>query len=368
MADYKLLTPGPLTTSETVKQEMLFDHCTWDNDYKIITQEIRAKLLNIANLSNQYFTCVLMQGSGSFGVESVLTSIPKKDEKVLIVTNGVYGKRMVEIVQHADIPYIVYEEDYNKVPDGQKVAEILEGDSNIQYVAMVHSETTTGILNDIESIGTVVNRFNKTFIVDAMSSFGGIEIDFERAHIDFLISSSNKCIQGVPGFSFILANKEKLIYSKGNARSLCLDLYDQWQQMDKDGKWRYTSPTHSVLAFHKALQELEEEGGISKRFQRYQKNNQLLINKLNEIGIHSYLDESIQGPIITTFYFPQNANFNFEQMYNYVKERGYAIYPGKLTDVNTFRIGNIGEIYPEDIEKVCSIIETFLKEIKDVEH
>ncbi|MEG0367863.1 MAG: 2-aminoethylphosphonate--pyruvate transaminase, partial [Coprobacillus sp.] len=237
----------------------------------------------------------------------------------------------------------------------------LEKDPAITHVAMVHSETTSGILNDIEAVAKVVKSMNKVFIVDAMSSFGGIDIEVGQLGIDFIISSANKCIQGVPGFSFVIANKQLLIESKGKARSLSLDLYDQWLTMNKDGKWRFTSPTHVVLAFSKAIDELLEEGGIAARFKRYNDNNRLLIEKMAEMGMKSYVDLEYQGPIITTFYYPEGKSFAFEDMYNFIKERGYAIYPGKLTTAQTFRIGNIGEIYEEDVLKLCDIIEEFLK-------
>lgn len=362
MKNYKLLTPGPLTTTDTVKKEMLFDHCTWDDDYKQITQEIRKELLKLAHVSEEDYTVVLMQGSGTFGVESVLTSVIGEDEKLLIAANGAYGKRMASIAEHAKIDYVLYEEDFDKVPDAGKIAEYLDEDAKITHVAMVHSETTSGILNDIESVAKAVKERGKTFIVDAMSSFGGVDIQVGELGIDFIISSANKCIQGVPGFSIIICRRDKLMESKGKARSLSLDLYDQWETMEKDGKWRFTSPTHVVLAFRQALRELEEEGGIEKRQERYEKNNQILIENLADLGIRPYVGADVQGPIITTFYYPEHHNFSFQDMYQYIKERGYAIYPGKVTDADTFRIGNIGEIYPEDMVKVTAIISEFLKE------
>ena len=362
MKNYKLLTPGPLTTTDSVKKEMMFDHCTWDDDYKSITLDIRKKLLNMAHVSEEEYTVVLMQGSGTFGVESVLTSVIGNDEKLLIVANGAYGERMVDIAEHAGIFHIVYNEVYYKVPDAQRIADILDKDPGITHVSMVHSETTSGILNDIESVAKVVRARNRTMIVDAMSSFGGVDIPVGEWGIDFIISSANKCIQGVPGFSFIIANREKLIASEGKARSLSLDLYDQWETMNKDGKWRFTSPTHVVLAFSQALKEMEEEGGIPARSRRYVENNKLLIEKMAELGIRPYIDAEHQGPIITTFYYPENHKFSFTEMYTYIKDRGYAIYPGKVTEADTFRIGNIGEIYKEDILRLMEILTDFLKE------
>ena len=284
MPNYKLLTPGPLTTTDTVKKEMLFDHCTWDDDYKKITLSIREKLLNLAHVSEPEYTVVLMQGSGTFGVESVLTSVIGEEDTLLIAANGAYGERMGDIARHAGIHYLMYEEDYNKIPSAEKIREILAEHPEITHVSMVHSETTSGILNDIASVAKVVKGAGKTFIVDAMSSFGGVDIPVGDLEIDFIISSANKCIQGVPGFSFIICNREKLMESKGKARSLSLDLYDQWETMNKDGKWRFTSPTHVVLAFAQALKEMEEEGGIVARAKRYEENNRLLIQKMAEMG------------------------------------------------------------------------------------
>lgn len=360
MINYKLLTPGPLTTSRAVKEEMLVDHCTWDDDYKYITQKIRSELLKLAHVTSDEYTAVLMQGSGTFGVESVLTSAIGENNKLLILTNGAYGERMVEIAKYAKLKYCVYNSNYNSSPDEVEVEKILSEDLDITHISVVHCETTTGILNDIESIARLAKRYNKKIIIDAMSSFGGVDIDVKELNLDFIISSANKCIQGVPGFSFIICKKDELIKCKGNSNSLSLDLYSQWVEMEKDGKWRFTSPTHVVLGFAKAIEELQAEGGVSYRYKRYHDNNRRLIERMREIGFKSYIDEKYQSPIITSFIYPE-GKFNFLNMYNYVKERGYAIYPGKISDADTFRIGNIGEIYSEDIEKICDIFDEYYR-------
>ena len=360
--NYKLLTPGPLTTTDTVKREMLFDHCTWDDDYKAITQRIRAGLLELAHVSEPDYTAVLMQGSGTFGVESVLTSVVGSEDRLLICANGAYGLRMTEIARHAGLDYVLYRQEDNRQPDAAQVARLLREDPAITHVSMVHSETTSGILNDIEAVGRVVKDAGRVFIVDAMSSFGGVDIPMAEYGIDFLISSANKCIQGVPGFSFILARRSLLEQSAGKARSLSLDLYDQWQTMEKDGKWRFTSPTHVVLAFAKAMEELAQEGGIPARAARYAANQRLLVERLGALGFQPYLDPAVQGPIITSFYYPAGSAFSFREMYDYIKARGYVLYPGKVMEADTFRVGNIGEIYAEDIEKLAAIMADFLKE------
>ncbi len=359
MINYKLLTPGPLTTSEGVKNEMMVDHCTWDNDYKEITQEIRANLLKIAHVDENEYTSVLMQGSGSFGVESVIISAVGEEDKILIISNGAYGERMVQTAKQAKRKYEVYTCHYNEKPNADEIAKILENDNSITHVIMVHCETTSGILNDINTIAKVAKNAGCTFIVDAMSSFGGIDIDVKRLDIDFIISSANKCIQGVPGFSFIVCKREALEKCKGKSTSLSLDLYDQWVEMEKDGKWRFTSPTHVVLAFSKALKELEIEGGVTARERRYRENNKILIDGLEGLGIKTYVDRVHQSPIITTFFYPDNKKFNFSEMYEFIKERGYAIYPGKVTNADTFRIGNIGEIYSDDMNKLCGIFSEY---------
>lgn len=363
MKNYKLLTPGPLTTTEAVKKEMLFDRCTWDDEYKSITQKIRKELLDIGNVNEEDYTAVLMQGSGTFAVESVITSTVGQKDKLLIIANGAYGERIGQIAEHISLNHVIYNNEYDEHPDMDKVKEILDKDTEITHIAMVHCETTTGILNPIEHLSVIAKEYNKTLIIDAMSSFGGIPIDIKALGIDYLISSANKCIQGVPGFGFVIAKKEKLEKCKGISRSLSLDLYDQYKGMDKDGKWRFTSPTHVVAAFSKALDELKEEGGVEGRYNRYKNNNLVLRKKLKEIGIESYIEEEKQSPIITTFAFPTDA-FSFNEFYSFIKERGFVIYPGKLTDVDTFRIGNIGEIYEEDINKLCEIIEEYVKGMK----
>ncbi|WIK64152.1 2-aminoethylphosphonate--pyruvate transaminase [Gleimia hominis] len=358
--NYKLLTPGPLTTTDSVKQQMLFDHCTWDSDYMQITEGIRARLLELGHCDPAEYTVVLMQGSGTFGVESVLTSVVGMDDKVLLCTNGAYGDRQVQMCDHAGVNYVRYNVEYDQVPDPQRIEQILDADPSITHVSMVHSETTSGLLNDIQPVGELTAERDITFIVDAMSSFGGMEIPVQQWHIDFLVSSANKCIQGVPGFSFIIARRQPLEASKGQARSLSLDLWDQWHTLEQaGGKWRYTSPTHVVLAFAQALEELAAEGGIPARAARYAHNNHRLITRMCALGFRTYLEDH-QGPFITTFYYPDAVQVDFADMYAFIKERGYAIYPGKLTNEETFRVANMGEIYTSDIDQVTDLFAQYL--------
>ena len=355
---YKLLTPGPLTTTETVKEAMQIDRCTWDEDYKNMTQEIRTGLLKLAYADNGDYTTVLMQGSGTFGVESVLSGVISSTDKVLVLQNGAYSKRMVEMCDYHGIKYVVYEEDYAHVPDPAIVEDVLKSDGNITHISMVHSETTSGLLNDIAAIGELAKKYNKKFIVDAMSSFGGVDINVPELGITYLVSSANKCIQGVPGFSFIIAKVSDLKQTKGIARSLSLDLYAQWETMEKDGgKWRFTSPTHVVHAFYQAMKELNEEGGIAARSERYKQNHRTLVDGMRALGFKTLLPDASQGPIITSFLYP-SADFDFQAFYNQLKAKGFVIYPGKISDADTFRIGNIGDIFPNDMEALLQAIRS----------
>lgn len=357
---YLLLTPGPLTTSETVKEAMDFDYCTWDDDYKKITQSFRHSLLDLAQVTDDQYTAVPIQGSGTYGVESVISSTISDDDKLLIAINGAYGKRISEMADIYGIDHVDLVVDEREPITLELVKEYLQEYPDITHFAMIHCETTTGILNPIEDIIPYVKKQGITTIVDAMSSFGGIPVNVKEEKIDYLISSSNKCIQGVPGFSFVIANKEALESTKGIARTLSLDLYGQYAEMERNnGKWRFTSPTHVVHAFYEALKELNEEGGVVARHQRYLNNQKHLATGMEELGFKVLIDQKYQSPIITSFIYP-TAEFDFHEFYQELKDNGFVIYPGKISQVPTFRIGNIGEVYDDDISKLLEIIKEII--------
>lgn len=362
MRNYLLLTPGPLSTSETVREAMLQDWCTWDKDYNEgIVTPIRKGLLAIAGVDENEYTDVLLQGSGTYCVEATIGAAVGPNDKLLILANGAYGERMAEIARYYHIDHVLVSLHETELITGEVARKALEENPGITHLSMVHSETTTGLLNPIEEVGEVIRNRNITFIVDAMSSFGGVPIDMQKTGIDFLVSSANKCIQGVPGFGFVIARKDKLAATKGNARSLSLDMYAQWETMEKGGgKWRFTSPTHVVHAFWQAMQELNEEGGIAARYERYKKNHRTLVDGMRALGYKTLLPDASQGPIITSFYYP-SADFSFVSFYEKLKAKGFVIYPGKISDADTFRIGNIGDVYPEDMEALLLAI----KEVTD---
>ena len=341
MKPYLLLTPGPLTTSETVKEALMTDWCTWDEDYNLgIVQELRNELVNIATKNPEEYTSILLQGSGTYCVEAVLGATITPKDKRLISSNGAYGDRMGNIAEyyHLDYDMLAFEE--TEQVSVEYVDDYLSNNSDITHVAFVHCETTTGILNPIKELAHIVKMHGKKLIVDCMSSFGGIPVDVNELGIDFLISSSNKCIQGVPGFGFIIARRSELKHCKGVARSLSLDIYDQWETMEKGhGKWRFTSPTHVVRAFKQALTELIEEGGVEARYQRYRENHRILVEGMRALGFETLLEDEIQSPIITSFLYPHEG-FDFKAFYYALKNKGFVIYPGKISKADTFRISS----------------------------
>lgn len=356
MRNYLLLTPGPLSTSESVRQAMLQDWCTWDKDYNEgVVTVIREQLLKLAGLDGEY-TTVLLQGSGTYAVEATLSCAVRPQDKLLIVANGAYGKRMGDIARRHGLNHVLVSLKETAPVTPEAVRRALEEHPDISHLAMVHCETTTGILNPVEVVARAIRGRGLTFIVDAMSSFGGIPIDIRKLGIDFLVSSANKCIQGVPGFGFVIARRSSLSRCEGASRSLSLDLYDQWAEMEKGrGKWRFTSPTHVVRAFFQAMKELEEEGGIEARHDRYRENHAVLVEGMRRSGFRTLLPDELQSPIITSFLYPEE-DFDFQKFYEALKERGFVIYPGKISEAPTFRIGNIGDVFPDDFRRLAEAV------------
>jgi 2-aminoethylphosphonate-pyruvate transaminase len=350
---YLLLTPGPLSTTKTVKAVMLRDWCTWDRDYNDIVQDIRRRLVALGG--SPLFTAVLMQGSGTFSVEAAVGSMMPPQGKLLVLANGTYGERIAAIARTLRIPVEVHDSGEVSPPDIDRLRRALAEDPSITHVAVVHCETTTGMLNPVEQIGPVVKAAGCVFMVDAMSSFGGIPIDLTACGVDVLVSSANKCIQGVPGFGFLLVRETLLPTWKGQARSLALDVYDQWHTMEtQGGKWRFTSPTHVVRAFAQALIELDAEGGIPARHARYVENQRVLVDGMTRLGYEPLLPAALHSPFITSFRNP--ANFSFRTFYEELKARGFVIYPGKVSMADCFRIGTIGDITPGDIRALLAAV------------
>lgn len=364
--DPLLFTPGPLTTSYSVKAAMLHDLGSRDQKFLDTITDIRSGLLDVANVSSDDWTSIPVQGSGTFAVEATVTSVvPKDGGKLLVVANGAYGARIATMAQYAGIDHemLTYSED--TPPDLNQIDQVLGGDK-FTHVVCVHSETTSGIINPVEQVGEVCHRHGASFIVDAMSSFGGVPVDLEKGRIDYLVSSANKCIEGVPGFAFCIARRSALDASEGNARSLSLDIHSQNKGLNANGQFRFTPPTHTMLAFRQALAELAAEGGVAGRAARYTANRDLVFKEMLDIGFEPYLTPGADstGYIITSFKYPESPNWDFETFYRRLAAHKCLIYPGKVTNANCFRIGHIGRLFPEDTAKMMKALRQISDEMQ----
>ena len=362
--DKPLFTPGPLTTSATVKEAMLSDLGSRDVAFVRAVGEIRSGLLELAGVSKEEgWESVLMQGSGTFSVESVLSSSIPQNGVLLVARNGAYGERIATIARCHGIPVheVICGEGEPVEPAAVEAA--LDGHPELTHLAIVHCETTSGVLNPVEAVGALAAARGVTYFIDSMSAFGAVPIDLEACHVDFLVSSANKCIEGVPGFGFALCRRAALDDCEGRARSLSLDLFAQWKGLDTNGQFRFTPPTHALLAFHRALFELEEEGGVSGRQARYQTNHARILSGIQALGLEAYVPEEHQCWIITSIRYPESEGFNFDVLYERLNERGFVIYPGKVTDADCFRIGNIGRLFPEDMDALLTALGGVLAEM-----
>jgi 2-aminoethylphosphonate-pyruvate transaminase len=357
--DSWLLTPGPLTTSMATKQAMLHDWGSRDAAFIETNRVVRQNLLKIAHAENTH-VCVPVQGSGTFAVEATLGTLIPKSGKALILINGAYGMRMGKILDYAGRAYVTYETLEDTPPDPAHVAKLLADDEAITHVLAVHCETTSGILNPIAKIADVVAKAERSLIIDAMSAFGAIVLDARRIPFDAVMASSNKCLEGVPGLGFALIRKSVLDGCKGNAHALSLDLYDQYKAMEGNGQWRFTPPTHVIAAFASAMDQYFADGGLAGRNARYSENCRTLVAGMRALGFETLLPDELQAPIIITFKMPKDPAFNFDLFYDSLKDRGYVIYPGKLTVAPSFRIGCIGAIGVAEINDALDAIKVVL--------
>lgn len=358
-----LLTPGPLTTSLRTKESMLRDWGSWDVDFNNITGRVRERLLQIVYGTGTH-ECVPMQGSGTFSVEAAIGTLVPRTGHVLVPQNGAYCQRIARIcrVLGRKLTTIDYAEDTQIA--ARDIERALAADPSITHLALVHCETSTGILNPLQEIAAVVARHGRGLIVDAMSSFGALEIDARTTPFDAVVAASGKCLEGPPGMGFVIVRRDALGRCEGNCHSLSLDLYDQWVYMQKTTQWRYTPPTHVVAAFDSAITQYLEEGGRAARYARYADNCRTLIDGLSRLGLRSFLPAAIQAPIIVTFYAPDSPRYAFKTFYNAVKAQGYVLYPGKLTTLETFRVGCMGQLGERGIAGAVEAVGRVLAEMR----
>jgi 2-aminoethylphosphonate-pyruvate transaminase len=357
-----LLTPGPLTTSMTVKQAMLHDWGSRDAGFVAINTHMRRRLVELIG-GGKDFTTVPMQGSGTFAVEAMLGSFVGPKDKLLILINGAYGKRMAKICDYARRAYAILEWAEDQPVDPAKLRQALADDPAITHVAVVHCETTSGILNPIAEVAEVVAAAGRKLLIDSMSAFGALPLEAKSVTFDAVAASSNKCIEGVPGLGFVLCRISALEKTKGNAGSLVLDLFEQWQNLEKTSQYRFTPPIHCIAAFDRALTEHEEEGGVAGRGGRYRNNHRILVEGMRALGFETLLPDRLQAPIIVTFHMPADPKFVFEQFYDKLRERGFVIYPGKLTVADSFRIGCIGRLGEAEMKAFLAAAKDVMKEL-----
>ena len=357
-----LLTPAPLTTSLATKTSMLRDWGSWDASFNAITADVRRMLLDIANAKETH-VCVPIQGSGTFSIEAAVNTLLPRDGHMLVLINGAYGKRMAKLVQMMGRKVSVFETPEDVPTTAADVDRLLSADTSITHVGLIHCETSTGILNPLREIAEVVARHQRSLIIDAMSSFGALPVNAKEVPFDALIAASGKCIEGPPGMGFVLVRRTVLEKMEGNCTSLSLDLFDQWTYMEKTTQWRFTPPTHIVAAFHQALLQFVAEGGQTARLARYQKNYETLMAGMAELGLKQFLDPKIQAPIIVTVHAPASDNYEFKRFYNQVRDKGYVLYPGKLTQAETFRVGCIGAIGADEMRQAVHAMADALREM-----
>lgn len=358
-----LLTPGPLTTSYAVKEAMLRDWGSWDDDFRAMTASLRRQLVAMLEAGSEDFDCVPMQGSGTFAVEAMLSSFIPRDGKALVLANGAYGKRAVETLDYLGRERVVLDKGDYLPPRGSEVAKILSDDPTITHVLAIHCETSSGILNPLEEIADATEAAGRKLLIDSMSAFGAVPVLPSQIQFEALVSSANKCIEGVPGFGFILARKSALEEAKGNCASISLDVHAQWAHMNKTGQWRFTPPTHVVAAFLEALRGHEAEGGVAGRGGRYSRNRDTLVAGMRDLGFETLLADRWLSPIIVTFFCPADPNFAFGRFYDLMKAKGFIIYPGKLTVVDSFRVGCIGQMDEDVMRQVVEAAKETLAEM-----
>jgi len=335
-----LLTPGPLTTSTATKLAMVRDWGSRDARFIELNRRVRQMLLKIIDAESTH-VCVPLQGSGTFVVEAMLGTLVPRDGHVLVPLNGAYCKRIERILAILGRRVTALDFEENEPVTPAAVDAALARDPSITHVALVHCETSTGVLNPLAEVAAVVSRYQKSLLVDAMSSFAALPIE---GSFDALVAASGKCLEGPPGMGFALIRKSSLEKCAGNSPSLVLDLHDQWVSMEKTAQWRFTPPTVIVAALHAALEEYAAEGGRAGRGARYRRNCEVLIEGMTRLGFKLFLKPEHQAPVIVTFHAPGDPNYDFQKFYDRVREKGFVLYPGKLTRVDTLRIGCIGAI------------------------
>ena len=360
--DAILLTPGPLTTTERTKRAMLHDWGSWDASFIAVTAELRQRLLAIIHGKGTHVV-VPLQGSGTFSVEAAVATVVPRDGHVLVLDNGAYCKRLGKLatLMGRRTTLLPHAEDAPVSP--AELEGALRADKSITHVGFIHCETGTGVANPLQAVSEICARYGKGLIVDAMSSFAALPIDTREVRFDALVAASGKCLEGVPGMGFVFVRQDVIDRAAGNSHSLAMDLHDQHVYMEKTGQWRFTPPTHVVAALAEAMRQFAEEGGQPARLARYTANCEALVSGMRALGFEPFLKPEIQAPIILTFHAPGDPRYEFKAFYEAVKARGFILYPGKLTQLETFRVGCIGAIGPEVMKQAVAAVADAMREM-----
>ncbi len=351
-----LLNPGPVNIRESVRNALLKeDICHREEEFTLLLRSIRAKLLEVYNLDPKKYKVIILAGSGTAAIEASICSLVTQNKKFLVITNGVYGERMVEIARVYSIPTIKLSYEYGKRINIIEVEDILKKEA-LSMVAVVHHETTTGILNPLEEIGTLLKEYpGKFFMVDGISSFGGEVLDFEGWGIGVLVGTANKCLQSVPGCSFVVARQDILEQARReiNPRSVYLNLLNYYHYQE-EGTFPFTPPIQIMYALNQALDELLKEG-IERRIERYRRLASMVRERAKGINLKTFLDGSLSSNILTSFHLPEGISYAY--LHDVLKEKGFVIYAGQSGLSNKiFRIANMGEISESDIERLFEAI------------
>ena len=360
--DRILLTPGPLTTTLRTKLAMLRDWGSWDAEFNAVTASVRTRLLDIVQ-GHDTHVVVPLQGSGTFSVEAAVATVVPRDGHVLVLDNGAYCKRAARLTQMMGRRATVVPFAEDAIVSPEVLDARLRGDASITHVILIHCETGTGVLNPLQAVAAVCEQHGKGLIVDAMSSFGAIRIDARTTRFDALVAASGKCLEGVPGMGFVFMRKAILDGCAGRSLSLAMDLHDQHVYMEKTGQWRFTPPTHVLVALSEAITQYVEEGGQPARLARYTDNCKTLVEGLSALGLRPFLAPELQAPIIVTFHAPAHPAYDFKRFYAAAKARGFLLYPGKLTEVETFRVGCIGAIGRIEMQQAVNAVGEALGEM-----
>ena len=360
--DRILLTPGPLTTTLRTKLAMLKDWGSWDGDFIAVTASVRERLLDIVHGHGTHVV-VPLQGSGTFSVEAAVATVVPRDGHVLVPDNGAYCKRAARLSQMMGRRASVFAVPEDRPVGAAEVEARLAADPSITHVILVHCETGTGVENPLAAVAAVCEKRGVGLIVDAMSSFAALPIDARAVRFDALIAASGKCLEGVPGMGFVFLRQAILDACAGNSQSLAMDLHDQHVYMGKTGQWRFTPPTHVVVALAEAITQFVEEGGQPARLARYSANCEELVQGMAALGFKPFLEPAVQAPIIVTFHAPAHPAYDFKRFYAGAKARGFILYPGKLTQVETFRVGCIGAIGANEMRQAVAAVADTLREM-----